>query len=164
MVTAFIGIGSNLGESVRHVQTAMEELDDLPDTRLGARSSLYRSAPHGPVDQPDFVNAVVRLETELPAGVLLEYAGEIEQLHGRKRTVYWGPRTLDLDLLLYGNMKICEENLIVPHPRIAARNFVLYPLLEIAPGIEIPGLGLASELLKTLPETGLHRIDVTWAR
>jgi len=161
MVSAYIGLGSNLDGPARHIRTGMDDLDKLPGSRVTARSSLYRSTPQGPVKQPDFINAVIRVETELSAGVLLEHALSIEQKHGRTRTLHWGPRTLDLDLLLYGDMKICEQNLIIPHPHIASRGFVLYPLLEIAPGIEIPGLGMASALLEKLPErhsSGITRL------
>jgi len=146
MIVAYIGLGSNLDQPERQVLEAMAELEQLPDTCQVKKSSLYRSAPVGPQDQPDFINAVVQLETELSAQSLLEQLQQLEHKHGRVRTQHWGPRTLDLDLLLYGNMIIKTEKLTVPHPHMAARSFVLYPLLEIAPELAIPELGRVSEL------------------
>ncbi len=146
MIVAYIGLGSNLDQPEKHVLDAMAELELLPDCCKVKISSLYRSAPIGPQDQPDFINAVVQLETELSAQSLLEQLQQLEQKHGRVRTQHWGPRTLDLDLLLYGNMIIKTEKLTVPHPHMAERSFVLCPLLEIAPELVIPKLGRLSEL------------------
>jgi 2-amino-4-hydroxy-6-hydroxymethyldihydropteridine diphosphokinase len=150
MTLAYIGLGSNLEDPRAQVQTALDEVGSIPGTRLLNTSSLYRSAPQGPQDQPDFINAVAEVETTLPADALLGYMQDIEQRHGRARTRHWGPRTLDLDLLLYGNMKINGDKLTLPHPHIASRNFVLCPLLELDPQIEIPDLGPASVLLEKL--------------
>jgi len=150
MAIAYIGLGSNLDDPEAHVQAALDELGDIPQTRLLNKSSLYRSAPVGPQDQPDFINAVAQVETSMQADVLLGRLLEIEDRHGRHRTRHWGPRTLDLDLLLYGNMIINNENLTVPHPHIALRSFVLCPLLELEPLIEVPGLGPARALLEKL--------------
>ncbi len=150
MTVIYIGLGSNLDNPAAQIAGAMTELAVLPETDLVKCSSLYRSAPLGPQDQPEFINAVVQLETGLSAAMLLTQLQQIEQTHGRTRAVHWGPRTLDLDLLLYGNMKIKTENLTVPHPHIATRSFVLCPLLEIDPEIEIPGLGYAGDLFRSL--------------
>jgi 2-amino-4-hydroxy-6-hydroxymethyldihydropteridine diphosphokinase len=141
-VSAFIGLGANLGDARATVEAALEELGALPGTRVAERSSLFRSAP---VDAggDDYVNAVARIETMLPAADLLAALMSIEQSHGRERTGYNAPRTLDLDLLLYGRQQIATDTLTVPHPRMTQRAFVLMPLLQIAPLIEIPGMGPA---------------------
>jgi 2-amino-4-hydroxy-6-hydroxymethyldihydropteridine diphosphokinase len=130
---AYVGIGSNLDDPQAHVTRAFDELAALPRTRLEARSSLYRSAPVGYADQPDFINAVAGLDTDLNASELLTALRGVEQAHDRKRTFANAPRTLDLDLLLFGTQKIDEAQLQVPHPRMHERAFVLKPLLEIAP-------------------------------
>jgi 2-amino-4-hydroxy-6-hydroxymethyldihydropteridine diphosphokinase len=130
---AYVGIGSNLEDPVRQVRAALEELDHLPHSRVVKRSSLYRSAPVGYADQPDFVNAVAQLETGLPAERLLAELQEIEARHGRSRSFANAPRTLDLDILLYGELELHTPQLEIPHPRMHERAFVLEPLLEIAP-------------------------------
>ncbi len=161
MTVAYIGLGSNLDHPQQQVLTALAGLARLPDTVLVKASSLYRSAPLGPQDQPEFINAVAMLETTLSALTLLEALQQIELKQGRVRTVNWGPRTLDLDMLLYGNMSINTEKLTVPHPQMASRSFVLEPLLEIAPDIDIPGLGLAADMYRGLRALPLLRTDVT---
>ena len=147
MTLAYIGIGSNLDEPRSQVERAFDELARLPRTRLLARSSLYRSAPVGYGAQPDFVNAVAALDTALAARELLRELQAIESRHARKRSFANAPRTLDLDLLLFGNASIDEPHLQVPHPRMHERAFVLAPLLEIAPQALIPGRGSAAERL-----------------
>ena len=159
MTAAYIGLGSNMEDPRGQVQTAMDELDALPQSRLTGRSSLYRSAPLGPQDQPDFINAVAKLETRLEPADLLARIQGIEQRHGRRRDRRWGPRTLDLDLLLYGDMTIDQPGLTVPHPGIAARNFVLRPLIEIDPAVVIPGRGLARDLLASLAPADAGRLE-----
>ena len=141
-VAAYIGLGANLGDARAAVQAALQALGRLPETRLTAQSSLFKTAP---VDAggDDYVNAVAQLETRLPAQQLLERLLEIEQAHGRTRPGYNAPRTLDLDLLLYGREQIDAASLTVPHPRMTQRAFVLIPLLQIAPLIDIPGKGPA---------------------
>ncbi len=158
MSAAFVGIGSNLEQPVRQVEDALAELDHLPQTRVVKRSSLYRSAPVGYSAQPDFVNAVAELETGLAPERLLSGLQELEARHGRKRSFANAPRTLDLDLLLYGNSTLNSPTLKLPHPRMHERAFVLQPLVEIAPGIEIPGLGKASESLEKLGGQAVQRI------
>jgi len=133
VTAAFIGLGANLGEPQRQVQEAFRELDAIPHTRVVRTSSLYRSAPLGYAEQPSFVNAVAQVETGLPAERLLAELQALEQRHGRKRSFPNAPRTLDLDVLLYGNARIQSDTLTVPHPRMHERAFVLKPLLEIAP-------------------------------
>ena len=141
-VSAFIGLGANLGDARATVEAALQALGALPGTRLAEHSSLFRSAP---VDAggDDYVNAVARIDTTLPAEDLLSALMAIERAHGRERTGHNAPRTLDLDLLLYGRAKIATETLTVPHPRMTQRAFVLIPLLQIAPLIDIPGMGPA---------------------
>jgi 2-amino-4-hydroxy-6-hydroxymethyldihydropteridine diphosphokinase len=139
---AFVGIGANLGDARANVQDAMARLARLPATRLVRHSACYRSAP---VDSSgdDYVNAVACLDTELPAQQLLAALLDIEQAHGRERPYRNAPRTLDLDLLLYGDQVIDTPTLTVPHPRMLERAFVLVPLLEIAPDAQVPGHGPA---------------------
>ncbi len=146
-VTAYIGLGSNLDRPREQVLRALEELQWLPDTRLAARSSLYRSAPVGYADQPDFVNAVARIETGLAAERLLAELRRIESQRGRQRSFPNAPRTLDLDLLLYGEAEIVSRDLVVPHPRLHERAFVLKPLAELDPQAFVPGRGRAGDLL-----------------
>jgi 2-amino-4-hydroxy-6-hydroxymethyldihydropteridine diphosphokinase len=146
-VTATIGLGANLNDPAAQVEYALAELDRLPATRLIARSSLYASAPVGYVDQPDFINAVAQVETELAPRALLVALLDIEHRHGRERSFRNAPRTLDLDLLLYGSAHFHEEGLTLPHPRMTERGFVLLPLLEIAPDTVIPGRGRVADWL-----------------
>ena len=138
MTIAYVGLGSNLQDPVRQVETALHELDRLPSTRVVKRSSLYRTAPVGYADQPEFVNAVAQLDTGLPAEALLDELQGLEARHGRKRSFPNAPRTLDLDLLLFGDLVLQTERLTVPHPRMRERAFVLEPLREIAPHLELP--------------------------
>ena len=155
-VRAYVGLGSNLDDPEQQVHRACTELATLPHTRLIKHSRLYKSAPVGPPDQPEYINAVALLETRLPAKQLLEQLLEIEQRHGRIRTSeHWGPRTLDLDLLLYGELCYTESSLTVPHPRLHQRAFVLYPLAELDPELHIPGQGPLRDLLKHCPEQTL---------
>ncbi len=146
-VTATIGLGANLDDPAMQVERALAELDRLPGTRLLARSSLYASAPVGHVDQPDFINAVAQVETRLAPRALLDALLDIEHRHGRERSFRNAPRTLDLDLLLYGTAHFHEDGLSLPHPRMHERGFVLLPLREIAPDTLIPGRGRAADWL-----------------
>jgi len=158
-VRAYIGLGSNLQDPRWHVLTAFDELAALPYTSLVARSSLYRSDPMGPSDQPDYINAVVAADTFLTPHALLAALLGIERHHGRVRgTTRWGPRTLDLDILLYGDREIADDRLTVPHPGIVERSFVLHPLAEIAPGLVIPGRGPLTDLLQVCPARGIERV------
>jgi 2-amino-4-hydroxy-6-hydroxymethyldihydropteridine diphosphokinase len=133
---AYVGVGSNLDQPTSHVLRALDEMGAIRGTQLQAKSSLYRSAPMGYASQPDFVNAVAALETALSAADLLKELQTIERRHGRERSFANAPRTLDLDLLLFGSERIATQDLVVPHPRMHERAFVLRPLLEVAPGLE----------------------------
>lgn len=149
-VVAYVGLGSNLSDPAAQVRRAMDALAGLPGTELRARSPLYRTAPVGPVEQPEFVNAVAGLETHLSPRALLESLQAIERAHGRVRCgTRWGPRILDLDILLYGDECLCEPGLRIPHPEIGARAFVLVPLADVAPGsLLVPGVGPLAELVQ----------------
>jgi len=146
-VRAFIGLGANLGDPEVQVRRAIQALGELPRTHLLAASSLYRSAPVGVGEQPDFINAVARVETELSARELLEELLAAEARFGRERPSPGAPRKLDLDLLLYGDRVLAEPGLVVPHPRMHERAFVLVPLAEIAPDVSIPRQGSVKTLL-----------------
>ncbi|PWT72537.1 MAG: 2-amino-4-hydroxy-6-hydroxymethyldihydropteridine diphosphokinase [Proteobacteria bacterium] len=156
---AYIGLGSNLHDPVNQLMRAFGELNRLPGTRLLRRSSLYRTAPVGKADQPDFVNAVAQLETELAAPALLQALLSLENAHQRVRGEINGPRTLDLDLLLFGNEVIRTPNLQVPHPRMHERAFVLRPLAELDPAAQIPGHGVVSDLVPSVVDQRVTRID-----
>jgi len=147
---AYVGIGSNLDDPRAQVLGAFQELDRLPRTRVVSKSSLYRSAPVGYADQPDFINAVAALETGLPAEELFAELKAIEDRHGRKRSFANAPRTLDLDLLIYGEQEIASSDLVVPHPRMQQRAFVLKPLLEIAPQLPFDLKGCADQKIERI--------------
>ena len=159
MTVSYVALGANLGEPRRQLETAIEEIKQLPETRLLRSSSFYRSAPVGYADQPDFLNAVVQLETGLPPEGLLDRLQEIEHRHGRERPFPGAPRTLDLDLLLCGERPISTPRLTLPHPRMHERAFVLRPLLELDPEISIPGKGKADALLSACSPQKIERID-----
>ncbi len=143
----FIALGANLGDPVATVQAAIHALRELPDTEFVAASSLYRTAPVGLRHQPDFINAVVELVAVSPAPTLMDSLFGIEARFGRQRSVKNAPRTLDLDLLLYGDELSDDPQLTLPHPRLHERAFVLAPLAEIAPQLSIPGRGSVGDLL-----------------
>lgn len=149
-VTAWIALGANLGEPRRQLEAALVELDATPGISVRRRSNWYRSIPFGPVEQDDFINGVAELATRLGPIELLDVLQAIETAHGRTREQRWGPRTLDLDILLYANQVIETDRLAVPHPGIRERNFVLYPLHELEPELEIPGLGSVASLVAGL--------------
>ena len=155
---AFIGLGSNLEDPRSQLQHAFTELDGLPETRLVARSSLYRSAPLGYPDQPEFVNAVAEIATALTPQTLLQALLQIEHRHGRERTFRNAPRTLDLDMLLYDDTQLHEHGLTIPHPQMHLRAFVLQPLLEIAPDAGIPGMGRARQALQNCTNQMLEKL------
>ncbi len=158
MIRVYIALGSNLAKPLDQVNCALEALAHLPRTRLVQTSSLYRSKPLGPQDQPDFLNAVVALDTQLPAHELLDGTQSIELNQGRVRKAErWGPRTLDLDMLLYGNEVITTDRLTVPHYDMKNREFMLYPLAEIAPDLVFPDGETLQELLKRVPMKGMTR-------
>ena len=148
MTLAYVGLGSNLQDPRRQIQSALAELDGMPHTRVVRQSSLYRTAPIGHADQPDFVNAVAQIETGLSAERLLAELQEIEKRHGRERSFPNAPRTLDLDILLYGDLEMNGPALTLPHPRMHERAFVLQPLYEVAPHASIPGIGAVKACLE----------------
>ena len=159
-VRVHIGLGSNLDDPPGQVRRALDALAQIPRSRLLRQSRLYRSAPLGPVAQPDYVNAVATVSTHLAAHSLLTELQAIERRQGRVRDgSRWGPRTLDLDLLLYSEARIDTQRLNVPHPGIAARDFVLVPLVELCPALVIPGLGPVLDLLQALPAPTLQPLS-----
>lgn len=156
---AYVGLGANLDRPRQHVSAAIGELAALPDGQLVARSSLYLSAPMGPKDQPDYINAVVALETRLPPLALLDQLQALEARHGRRRSVRWGPRTLDLDLLLYGDQRLDHPRLTLPHPGLTQRSFVVIPLLEIAPTLRLPDNRLLRDIMQPIWQHELERLE-----
>jgi len=159
VVNAYVGLGSNLADPESQLRRALAELNELPQTRCTAHSSLYRSppltGPDVPADQADYLNAVAAVDTELTPADLLSALLSLENRHHRQRAERWGPRTLDLDLLLYGDRLIDTPELTVPHPGLSERNFVLYPLAELLAGhaddLQIPGQGSLTSLLAACP-------------
>ena len=157
---AYVGLGSNLEDPVRQVLDAMDELNAVPRTRVLAHSALYGSAPLGKLDQPDFINAVAKLQTELSAGELMRALQAIETKHHRVRGEANAARTLDLDLLLFDNETVRETSLTVPHPRMHERAFVLMPLAEIGGGeLNIPGRGTVASLLAQVADQRIKKLD-----
>ena len=136
---AYIGVGANLGDREAGIFTALRALDALPTIKVVQASSLYETAPVGVTDQPLFLNGVAAVRTSLAPRGLLDVLLDIENKMGRVRTLRWGPRVIDLDLLLYGDVRVAEPGLDVPHPRLRERGFVLVPLAEIAPTLRLPG-------------------------
>jgi 2-amino-4-hydroxy-6-hydroxymethyldihydropteridine diphosphokinase len=153
---AYVGLGSNLSEPVQQVRQALHALAGLPQTLCVAVSRLYGSRPMGPVAQCDFVNAVAGLLTQLPALELLRQLRKLEGEAGRPAVhEHWGPRVIDLDLLVFGNEQCSSAELVLPHPGVERRNFVLYPLADIAPDLQVPGSGRVRELLHGVCADGI---------
>jgi len=153
---AYIGLGSNLSDPAAQVRQALDGLAGLPRTLRVAVSRLYGSRPMGPVNQPDFVNAVAGMLTQLTAVELLQALRNQEARAGRSAVhEHWGPRVIDLDILVFGREQCSSEELVLPHPGVVARNFVLYPLADIAPDLEVPGCGLVRELLARVGADGV---------
>lgn len=159
MVTVYIGIGSNLEQPIAQVEQAIQDMGALPDTRVLRSSPWYGSKAVGPGEQPDYVNGVAELETSLAPLVLLEHLQGIERHHGRLRKERWGPRTLDLDILLYGNLQLDTPTLKIPHPDIDWRNFVLYPLADLVPDICFPNGITLGTLVSRCTSDGLWRLE-----
>lgn len=157
-VLAYIALGSNLGDPLAQVSSGLDELAALPHCHLRRQSYWYRSKAIGPGAQPDYINGVVQLETTLSATALFEQIQRIESSHGRERRVRWAARTLDLDILLYGDRIIRTEQLQVPHPRLTERNFVLYPLRDIDPDLVLPDGTDLKSLLTACTHEGLERL------
>ena len=158
-IPAYIGLGSNLDRPVDQVLSALQKLSQIPGIKLMAVSSLYQSAPVGLTDQDDFINAVAQIKTVLEPLALLGQLQSIEQNHQRQRLIRWGPRTLDLDLLLYDQLILRTERLTLPHPQILQRRFVIEPLLEINPQIRLPDSNCPlSQVLQQLSNQELRKI------
>jgi 2-amino-4-hydroxy-6-hydroxymethyldihydropteridine diphosphokinase len=152
---AYIGIGSNLDDPERQVRAAIDALGRLPRSTFAGASRLFRTAPWGKADQPAFVNAAAAVSTALPPRELLDALLAIERAHGRVRDgERWGPRVIDLDILVYGDARIDEPGLHVPHPHLGERAFVLLPLADLAPDLEIPGLGPVRALIERIDAAG----------
>jgi 2-amino-4-hydroxy-6-hydroxymethyldihydropteridine diphosphokinase len=157
---AYVGLGSNLDDPVVQVRRAFAALATIPDTRLVRESSLYGSRPMGPVPQPDFINAAAGLLTRLEAADFFAHLRALERQLGRMPPrERWGPRRIDLDLLVFAQLRIDTPELQLPHPGIVERNFVLYPLAEVAPELPVPGCGQIAELLARINPEGLWRLD-----
>ncbi|MCG8991397.1 2-amino-4-hydroxy-6-hydroxymethyldihydropteridine diphosphokinase [Laribacter hongkongensis] len=158
MTLAAIALGANLGDAAASVRDAMQALASLPETRWLAGSPLYRTAPVGYADQPDFVNAVALVETGLTPQELLAALQKLEEQGGRVRSFRNAPRTLDLDLLVYGEVQLDTPELTLPHPRMHERTFVLMPLADVAPDLLIPGCGRVADCLAGLPVNGIEKL------
>jgi 2-amino-4-hydroxy-6-hydroxymethyldihydropteridine diphosphokinase len=157
---AYVALGSNLDDPARQILRAFDALAELPKTRLVLRSPRYRSRPLGPVDQPDFVNAVAGLLTQLEPVPMLRQLKSLESRLGRSADVVrWGPRLIDLDLLMHGDTSIDDAELTLPHPGIAERAFVLVPLADVAPAVVVPGRGRVGVLLAGVDAASLERIE-----
>jgi 2-amino-4-hydroxy-6-hydroxymethyldihydropteridine diphosphokinase len=157
MITAYIAVGSNLADPVSQAKRAIEALKTLPESELIKASELYSSTPMGPQNQPDYINAVVAIKTNLTPLQLLDCTQAIELEQGRvRKDERWGPRTLDLDIILYGNEVINSERLTIPHYGMKEREFVLYPLAEIAPSLQLPDGTEVSSLLEQVDRNGLN--------
>ncbi len=157
-VVAYIALGANLGDPRESVRQAIASLDELPATRLLRASSLYLTAPMGLADQPDFINAVAAVRTRLTAAALLQALLDLEQRQGRVRSIANAPRTLDLDILLYGDLVQDSPALTLPHPRLHLRAFVLEPLAEIAPDLALPGRGSVAAWLPAVRSQRIERL------
>ncbi len=161
VVRVFIGLGSNLDEPAIQIAKALKAIATMPETNNLVSSSFYRNPPMGPADQPDYVNAVAGLDTSLQPSGLLDSLQEIELDQGRVRTgAHWGPRIIDLDVLLYGDLQLDSKRLTVPHPGLCKRVFVLTPLYELAPELVLPGGERLADLIASVDTASLQRIDV----
>lgn len=158
MTRVYLAIGSNLASPLEQVNAALAALADIPESQLVAVSDFYRTPPLGPRDQPDYLNAAVALETTLAPEVLLDHTQRIERQQGRERKAHrWGPRTLDLDIMLFGEMQIATPRLTVPHYDMKNRAFMLLPLAQIAPDLRFPDGDKLSVLLANLDHSGISR-------
>jgi len=156
MSDVFVGLGSNLADPAAQLGRAIAELAALPDTTLIAQSPFYASKPVGPQDQPDYVNGAAWLNTSLAPHVLLDYLQNIEQAHGRERLQHWGPRTLDLDVLLFGQQTLNDDRLTVPHAQLSQRDFALQPLLDLNPELTLPDGTTVALLRQQCPDIQLR--------
>ncbi len=160
MTTAFIALGSNLEDPKKQLNLAIKEISELPGCCINGISSFYENPPVGPQDQPSFINGAIRINTDLEAIDLLNRLQEIEQLHRRVRKIHWGPRTLDLDIILFGDVTINNPRLIVPHVQMENRSFVLKPLLDIDPNLKMPDGRKISDICNNLDCSDLKKTDI----
>jgi len=161
LTVAILGLGGNIGDPEKAMTAALDRLAADPAIRIEAVSALYETPPWGKTDQPRFLNAAARVDTTLSPRRLLETILRVERDLGRDRTERWGPRTIDIDILLYGEIAVEEYGLTIPHPRLAERIFALAPLVDVAPQAAIDGTPAAS-ILRTLDKTGLVRTKTAW--
>jgi 2-amino-4-hydroxy-6-hydroxymethyldihydropteridine diphosphokinase len=159
MAFTYVGLGSNLADPRVQIERALGALGDLPKSQMLSHSRLYRTSPWGYVEQPEFINAAAKLETQLTPREMMQALLSIEQAFGRERSKVWGPRVLDLDLLMHDRQIINEPGLHLPHPRLHERAFVLLPLADIAPDLDIPDHGLVAELLRRIDISGCNRLE-----
>ena len=159
MAIVFLGLGSNLGDKSGNIREAVVRLSDIPTIHVAKVSSLYETAPVGVEDQPDFLNAVAQVETDLPPLELLQIIMKIEKDMGRVRNLRWGPRVIDIDILIYDEIRMDTEELILPHPRMMERAFVLAPLAEIAPELRLPSGKTSEQALSDLPDQKVRKIS-----
>ena len=165
MTIAWLGMGGNLGDKLGYLQAGIRSVEQLPDTKILAKSSLYETEPIGGVEQDSFLNGVVKIETSLTSEQLLEAVLRIEKTYGRERIVHWGPRTLDIDILAFGQQMVEKSYLKIPHPYLQERAFVLVPWAEIDSGWQIPNLGTVGGLLENLPVlelAGVRKTNAQW--
>lgn len=160
--TAYLALGANLGDKLENMREAVRLLEADGRCTVVARSSIYVTKPVGVEDQPDFVNAVIEVKTSLTPVDLLKLCNDVEGRLGRERTIRWGPRVIDIDILLYEGAAVDEPNLTIPHPQMKERAFVLVPLAEIAPDLELPGGPTAREAAKRIGENGIERGNMVW--
>lgn len=158
MTDVFVGLGSNLADPAAQLGRAIAELAALPDTTLVAQSPFYASKPVGPQNQPDYVNGAVWLNTSLTAHALLNHLQIIEQAHGRERLQHWGPRTLDLDVLLFGQQTLNDDRLTVPHAHLSQRDFALQPLMDLNPKLTLPDGTTVALLRQQCPDNQLRKL------
>ncbi|MFV2060592.1 MAG: 2-amino-4-hydroxy-6-hydroxymethyldihydropteridine diphosphokinase [Gammaproteobacteria bacterium] len=154
----YIGLGSNLDEPINQIRVAIDEIKSVKNFTFVASSSLYKTPPMGPQDQPDYINAVVKIKSNMPALALLDKMQALEQVHGRVRLEKWGARSLDLDILLFGQQQIDTERLKIPHPGLYDRAFVLYPLLEVEPDLLLPNGVLLVEQVAALGKQDIVKL------
>jgi 2-amino-4-hydroxy-6-hydroxymethyldihydropteridine diphosphokinase len=158
MVISYLSLGSNLGNKRTNLKRAVTFINEHPQIKLIAQSSVYETKPVGYRKQPDFLNLVIKIETTLSPQQLWQVVQKIEKKIGRKPTVRWGPRLIDIDILLYNDLTLTQPDLEIPHPELEKRAFVLIPLQEIAPGIRLPSGNNLASLIKNLPKQGVKRI------
>lgn len=160
MAIAYLGLGSNIGDRIANLQDAVRLVGRLDKVRISKASSVYETEPVGYIDQPNFLNCVIEIDTDLSPKELLKQTNEVEIKLKRKRSIRWGPRTIDIDILLFDEINVDEPDLEIPHPRICERAFVIEPLLELSPNIEIKGFGKLEECKKNVADQKIKKLAV----